>query len=281
MDDKHKNTIDKIVTLARQDSEFGAELRRRLGVNIVATTLDRDEIDEIYEYCIEKVIARQAQEFYADFPFKQDIDDLVKDFCRMERFRRQDNFYDFSLALLQQLELMTNRLCSREDLSYVVAQMWNCPAYVVSHYKMESSVNDRCSESRFKIVDIVLPGKDEDKKSEKAKKPLNAQYANDKMRIIVYFMGYKAKMKRSDYTPYRNYVEILDEIYTCRNFAAHRGGGQNEWNKQKLKEIFQIKSINYFRFLGALTQYVQYIKDGLENLPELKKYADSLRMVSQ
>lgn len=62
------STIDKITRLTQQNAEFDMELRKRLNVASANSVLSDDErINEIYEYCIEKIIRQQAIEFYADF----------------------------------------------------------------------------------------------------------------------------------------------------------------------------------------------------------------------
>ena len=71
MDDKLMSTIDKITRLTQQNAEFDMELRKRLNVASANSVLSDDErINEIYEYCIEKIIRQQAIEFYADFPLQ-------------------------------------------------------------------------------------------------------------------------------------------------------------------------------------------------------------------
>ena len=58
MDNKKIETINKICRLAQQDADFGEMLRKKLGANNVVSIddLSDDRIDEIYEYCIEKII---------------------------------------------------------------------------------------------------------------------------------------------------------------------------------------------------------------------------------
>ena len=85
MEDKLQSTIEKIVQLSKQNTEFNLGLRKRLDMSSAnCVPIDDDRIDQIYEYCIEKVVRQQAQEFYKDFPIKEIITGLVDDFCRME-----------------------------------------------------------------------------------------------------------------------------------------------------------------------------------------------------
>ena len=134
MDERLQTTIDKIVRLSGQNAEFDKELRKRLGVVSCPTLdgIDGNKVDEIYEYCIEKVVKQQATDFYADFPIPTIIGGLVSDFCRMEFFRRKDCFVDFCLSLYQQIECIVNKLCVNPDLNDIVERMWGYPAYIKS-----------------------------------------------------------------------------------------------------------------------------------------------------
>lgn len=118
MDEKIKATIDKIEILTNQNHEFDIELRKRLNIASANIVLQEDDrISHIYEYCIEEVIKKQANEFYNDFPISSIKDILIEDFIRMEFFRRKDNFGDFCLSLYQQIECITNKLCEDRQLT--------------------------------------------------------------------------------------------------------------------------------------------------------------------
>ena len=123
------STIDKITRLTQQNAEFDMELRKQLKVASANSVLSENErINQIYEYCIEEIIRTQANDIYKDFPFLSIKDTLIGDFVRMESFRRKDNFGDFCLALYQQIECMTNRLCEKKELSDITEKMWGYPA---------------------------------------------------------------------------------------------------------------------------------------------------------
>ena len=82
-------------------------------------------------------------------------------------------------------------------------------------------------------------------------------------------------MKPYDYWPYREFTELLSDIYQCRNMN-HRGNKPSEWEQSILNRISPLKSFYYFKFLGGLAQYVDYIKKGVDYIPELKRYSDGL-----
>lgn len=281
MDEKLKSTIDKIVQLSKQNPEFDAELRKRLEITSSANyaLVEDERISQIYEYCIEKVIRSQAIDFYNDFPLKSIIPTIVEDFVRMEIFRRKDNFGDFCLSLYQQIECITNKLCTNPSLSAVVEKMMGHSPYVKSGKNIETTIGNRV-DGEYTIAALLFPG--QNKKTglpysiEKSKVTLQSQYANDKMRILVYFIGYKTLMKSSDYDSYIEFTSLLSDIYQCRNMN-HRGNTLNEWEQSTLNRISPLKSFYYFKFMGVLAQYVDYIRNGVDYIPELKKYSDSIK----
>ena len=265
-------TIDKITRLTQQNAEFDMELRKQLKVASANSVLSEDErINQIYEYCIEEIIRKQANEFYKDFPLQSIKDTLIGDFVRMESFRRKDNFGDFCLALYQQIECMTNRLCEKNELSDITEKMWGYPAYLKVEKGKELSIYNRSGD--YTIASLLF--RDKTNAFEKSRKSLQTQYAIDKIRIIVYFLGYKAMMKGSDYDSFIEITLLLNDIYQCRNMN-HRGNSQNQWEKETFARIIPLKSLYYFKFLGVLAQYVEYIKEGWGYIPELKKYSDSI-----
>lgn len=273
MDKKLKNTIDKIVQLSRENIEFGAELRKRLGVSAPKKilSLDGGHIEQIYEYCIEEVVKCQAEEFYSDFPIKDIVPELVKDFCRMESFRRKDCFGDFCLAVYQQLECIANKLCGNEDLIDIAKHMWGYPANVAIGKGITPSMKNRW-ENGLPIANFVFGKLAAFEKSEKS---LQSLYAMDKLKVIVYFVGYKTMISNNNTNDYWEYITLLSDIYQCRN-TNHRGCTLEAWQQCKLDKVLAHKSVYYFKFLGALTQFIEMIKDGWAELPAMRQYAIGL-----
>lgn len=272
------STIDKIARLTQQNTEFDMELRKRLNVASANSVLSDDErINDIYEYCIEDIIKKQATEFYADFPLQTIKDRLIGDYIRMESFRRKDNFEDFCLSLYQQIECMTNKLCENKDLSDITEIMWGHPAYLKIEKGKDTSIYNRGGD--YTIASLLFPGNNKQSGNTnafvKSRISLQTQYAMDKIRTIVYFLGYKAMMKSGDYDSFVEITSLLNDIYQCRNMN-HRGNSQNQWEKETFDRIFPLKSLYYFKFLGVLAQYVEYIKEGWGYIPELKKYSESI-----
>lgn len=273
MDEKLQTVLNKIVRLCSQNPEFDMKLRKQLRVaSANFGLLDDERINQIYEYCIEEVIRQQATEFYADFPLFTIKDDLIEDFVQMEFFRRKDNFGDFCLALYQQIECMTNTILSDERLSDITKSMWELPAYLNTKECKNPSIfvrSYRSYGSDYTIAKLLFPYENKQSgnsnASEKIAIPLQKQSAKDKMRIIVYFLGYKAMMKSSDYDSFKEVTSLLKDIYQCRNMN-HRG---NSPSPEIQDRILPLKSLYYFKFLGVLAQYVEYIKEGYDYLPTI------------
>ena len=252
MDDKLMSTIDKITRLTQQNAEFDMELRKRLNVASANSVLSVDErINQIYEYCIEDVIKKQAEEFYADFPLQSIKDILIRDYIRMESFRRKDNFGDFCLSLYQQIECMTNKLCENSALSEITSKMWGHPAYLKIEKGKELSIYSRNGD--YTIASLLFPGNNKQSGNtnafEKSRKSLQTQYAIDKIRIIVYFFGYKAMMRKSDYDSFVEITSLLNDIYQCRNMN-HRGNAQSQWQENTIAKIIPLKSLYFLNFSG-------------------------------
>lgn len=281
MDEKKLGILNKVIRLSQQDTEFGDALRKKLGAvspTDVAVVGDQ-RLDEIYELCIEKIVHKQAEEFYKDFPIQSIVPQLIEDFVRMESFRRKDAFGDFCLALYEQIENMTNKICESVDLDRITAKMWGYPAYVLDDGKSEPAIDKRMDKSTYKIANLIFPGTDSKQNLSnayvKSRKALQSQFAFDKIRIIVYFYGYKAVMRSSDYNGYKETTALLNDVYQCRN-TNHRGNTLNEWEKQTLDRILPQRSVYYFKFMGVLAQYIDMIKTGTTVILNIRKYSDTL-----
>ena len=89
MDEKLKSTLDKIIRLTQQNAEFDKSLRDAMSLSYPVDNgvISDERINQIYEYCIEKILRKQAEEFYTDFPVKSIIPTLVDDFVRMEWYK--------------------------------------------------------------------------------------------------------------------------------------------------------------------------------------------------
>ena len=287
MEENKKAAIEKIYLLAKQDTEFNEELRKKLGITSSASSalMDDERLNQIYEYCIEKIIRKQAEDFYKDFPIHAICEQLKLDFTRMEYFRRKNNFDDFCLSVYQQIENITNFVCEDKDFNEVAQKMWSYPAYlkqgegITPTLEVRSHAKDKTD---FAIAHLIFIGKDDKGQPNSLVKPgkaLREQFAIDKIRNVVYFIGYKAEMLSWMYTGFNDICNLLYDLYQCRNLN-HRGGSQTEKAESVIKKIKPLESLYYFKFYGLLTQYVEFIKEGFPLALNLVEYAKSLNAIS-
>ena len=283
MDEKLNVVIDKIVQLTKQNAEFDAELRKKLGVSSASyALLDDNKINDIYEYCINKVTKQQAEDFYKDFPIENIMDTLIEDYCRMEMFRRKNNFGDFCLAMYQQIENMTNTICANPELQEIASLLWGKPWFLTNQSKGAIPTIEKRGSENFSqtIASFIFYGNDKNGKPNaetKVEIPLNDLYAYDKMRVVVYFIGYKTCMMSNDKKIFSEITNLLNELYQCRN-TNHRGYiSQSDYVTKTLNKILPLQSFYYSKFHGLLAQYVDFIKDGYPIKDELRNYAFSLK----
>lgn len=280
MEENKKAAIEKIYKLTKQDAEFNDELRKKLGITSSANSalIDDERLNHIYEYCIEKIIRKQAEDFYKDFPISSIIPTLINDYVRMEFFRRKDNFGDFCLALYQQIENITNKICESPMLSEITDKMWGHLAYVKTpEGQQEPDLKDRTGKTD--IANLIFFGTSKSglpNAVEKSKKTLQNQYASDKIRIVVYFYGYGTKLKNSDFDSFREITGLLNDIYQCRNMN-HRGNTLTQWEKETINRIIPMMSLYYFKFLGCLAQFVSFVKKGDLEMPSILSYAKTIK----
>ena len=118
MDEKLKSTIDKIVRLANQNTEFGEELRKRLGIASSATIVSSTETERIKR--IEKYLGLDydvdTRNSVVDYSFVKMPDvysQLVSDNREMMRFRygtryHEIDFDEFCRYAHLQVEMLLN-----------------------------------------------------------------------------------------------------------------------------------------------------------------------------
>lgn len=251
MEENKRAAIEKIYLLTKQDAEFNEELRKKLEITSVANSaiIEDERFGQIYEYCIEKIITEQADNFYKDFPFKEIIARLKNDYKRMEEFRRKNRFDDYSLALYQQIEGIVNYIFSQELFVKTINILWNNTSYKTQKGELRT------------IANVVFgSGEYLTKGLERAKE--NMLSANDKLKCIIYFIGGFWLTNRYP----AEFVKLSDEIYDiylCRN-TNHRGSTQNEYLKKKIDSYSESFSFSYFKFNAALVEFVRLVQEGWE-----------------
>lgn len=254
-----KKLLDFIGMIVKdpENSDFKNGLQKLLGIDSTSTMpvlvdVANDKIEHIYEYCIEEVVRKQAEEFYAYFPISEIASELVEDFVRMERFRREDNFGDFSLAVYQQIECITNYLYSELESQTFFDIIKEQPAYA----NKQIDIRNQQLRNNKTISDFIK---------------LDKAGAMDKVSMVLYFVK-DATMQFDKYL----WTSIYD-IYVCRNLN-HRGGEQTEKQAERVASILPNKSAYYLMFQGTLFSFVAGITKGIseDNLGKIKEWAAQL-----
>lgn len=272
-------TIDKIAQLSKQPGNEWL-FKEFFKHYCPEETIGNTKLDEIYEYCIEKVLKEQAKGFYKDTLFKEIEPQLEFDFVRMERARRRNDFDEFAMAVYQQIERITNTVCSNQKLNESVSKLMGHPAYVNSIVQKDGTwsaptISDRNTTSSYQIARLLF-GKSA---PEKALSNLSAQWAVDKIYCVLYFLCYQAKLKSQEYNQFVEYKKIYNAIYQFRNLN-HRGSVLKDDQKEIIDNIRPQQGVYYFKFMQALLFYVEGVANGLANLDELYNYSLSQKKIS-
>ncbi len=236
--------IDKIERYAKTDPWLMNELRRRFGNE------HNSKIDEIYEYCIEQIIKEQATQFYKYFPITELKEQLVEDYCRMERFRRKDDFEDFCLAVFQQVECITNWFCLRQKFIDLFNNKKN----------ENSSIVDK-EKNPIPIGSLIIQSEYEKRKET----PLIKLFFNERIRAVLYFVYFGEKTIM--YAFNSKYNE-MNELYQCRNLN-HRGGDRSNYQENIVSEILPHQYQYYLKFTGLLADYIEHISRFMSKKEEL------------
>lgn len=280
MDKAIQDTIEKIKTLATKDAEFASEMRNLFGktdsASCVSSTYTDNPIDEIYEYCIERVIREQAEQFYKYFPIKEVVPGLVDDFIKMEFFHRRGSFEEFSMAVYQQIERITNYVYTIPKFIETCEILIGHPAYIKSTLQKdgtwsEATISDRNFESQYQIAHLIY-GKDY--ACDKASKDISSLWAMDKAASVLYFLCYKAKLKSQEFIQFTTYKNYICDIYQIRNLN-HRGSSPSDNQKIIIDSIMPQQGIYYFKFMQTLLFYVEGVMEGLNELDVIHNYAIS------
>lgn len=229
--------IDKIEQFAKRPGNewLIVELGKRFG---------NDIINEIYDHCIEKIIKTQAEKFYKDFPIKELVPQLMKDFCRMERFRRIDNFEDFCLALFQQVENITNWFCQNSDFND----------------KYNNKKNEDSCIKNINIEKLIIKYKYDERKG----KPLMEMDFDVRIRAVLYFVYFNEQTYSNTFNSKNN---ELYNLYQCRNLN-HRGGIRYDYQEEIISTIIPNKYQYYLKFTGLLVDFVEQITKQISSIEE-------------
>lgn len=278
MADQHKENLRKLLDFLEaeiihkpENRWFVDELYNRLPNNVSPNETEQT-LNDIKEQCIEEILKSQAEDFYKDFPISELKPQLIRDFIKMEMWRRRDNLGEFCLALYQQIEGMVNCLASKSEINNLVSALITAPAYINSESK---KVNDRNANSTYQIANLLY-FKDV---ASKSKTLVMSLLAVDKFRTIYYFICKQGRLLSTQYEEFYAETDILREIYSMRN-QNHRGNSLADWEAQIDNKVRSTTTLHYFKYLDFLATFVEGVIKGYPIPEDLKKYAKSFTPVS-
>lgn len=204
------------------------------------------KLDDIYEYCIRKILKDHADKFYSDIKLLNIKDKLIEDFIRMEKFRREDNFEDFCLATFQQLEsLVSELIVSTEFLAYF-RQNQALPAIL----KYDSTTGTFIRRGNQTIGKLTFQTGDQTKIDNYLKGPIQNWFFNHKFRAVLYFYYFNKEVKSN--------TDFFDRVYETGIFLYqgrnlnHRGAVNSEYQQGVINDLLPNQHKYYFKFLGFL-----------------------------
>ena len=232
------------------------ELQLKFGTaNELGLNDTEKSIKKIYELCVKEIIQKQAQNFYQSFKIDAIKPKLEFDFIRMEHFKRDDNFEDFSLALHQQIENIINHLAeNNNEFRTAITSKKDEPAYKI--YNKTTKVNDQFNLSHLLLSNFAT----QDKIDVVFQKDIFIWDYSQKLKAVLYYFVFKQKVY--NYYDFKSLYDIGNDIYQARNLN-HRGGFLYENQKETLNRIERAKDKYYFKFLGFLETLTTSINDNL------------------
>jgi hypothetical protein len=212
-----------------------------------------NQLDEIYEYCVQKIIKEHAEQFYNDFKLSNIKAKLIYDFIRMEKFRRDDNFEDFCLAAYQQLESIINELIkSSKFLEYIIENK-DIPAIL----KFDTVAGKYIRRGNQTVGKMIFLTGDQTKINNYLNGSIQNWFFNHKYRAVLYLYYFNTEIKAN--------TDQFDRIYDIGNFLYqgrnlnHRGAVQSQYQQEIIDDLIPNQHKYYFKFLGFLEDFISAI----------------------
>lgn len=206
-----KNTLHVLVQKLKDNPD--STMLELLISELSNTPLYREKIDSIYECAVESILSRQSKLCYENFPIESIKSQLITDFVRMEKFRRQDNFEDYCLATFQQVESIVNALYKTMEVKILVS----------------SNIEKKIFPSSVKtFAELIYSDAEHRKESDYEK-----MYFTEKLNAILLWVCFRGNYQSSYYEEYKKRGM---ELYQCRNLN-HRGGDKSDYQQKILDSI--------------------------------------------
>jgi len=252
-----RENLEKLLKLVSQvANESGNDwLLQQLKSNYGTSNVSNDKsIEAIYELCVKEIIQKQASNFYKPFKIQSLRSKLEADFIRMEDFRREDSFEDFSLALHQQIENIVNYLAESHNAFR---------AHIIENKtKQTYSIKKNGIYYNYDLSTLIFSNlTDQDKIDKSFQKDIfNWDYLN-KLKSVIYYFIFNQKIY--NYFDFKESYDIGNEIYQARNLN-HRGGFLFDNQRESMNKIIASRDKNYFKFLGFLETFTTKVNDSLQ-----------------
>ena len=227
---------------------FKEELNSKLNEGELSLKVN-PQIQEIYEFCIRKIIQEHAVNFYADFQLLDVKKELIDDFVRMEKFRREDNFEDFCLALFQQIEGIVNALVTIDIQSIIIDQQ-----NTETHKVKNKNTGQYETQKLWQL--IFYPTLSEQELERKILKPIFEWDFAERYKTILYIYYFNKKIY--NYMDFQEVFFLGNELYQSRNLN-HRGGRMTESQQRTIDKVNANSYKYYFKFLGYMEDFITTI----------------------
>ena len=208
------------------------------------------QIEEIYEYCIKRVIREHAERFYAEFKLQSIKARLVDDFIRMEKFRREDSFEDFCLAAYQQLEAIIMELIKPQNFIDYLRENKGIPAIL----RFDNDKREYVRKGNPTIGSLIFFTTDQSKIDRQISAPIQEWSFNEKYRSVLYYY-YFNKDVRTNTNEFDRTYNMGYELYQARNLN-HRGSNKTPYQQSAIDKLIPNQHKYYFKFLGFVEDFV-------------------------
>lgn len=293
MQDKEKlkkllDILEELLKIEGNEWLIDAILEKIKQVSSIEEIAKHSVIQDIHEHCIEKVIIKQANDFYKDFKIEGIKHQLIQDYKKMEHDRRRYDFEGFCLSMFQQLESIVN-FCfkSKTHIEYLKINK-NKPAFVEWNYITK--------EWERKSVQLLIPflliivnskrnengepfykmrEEDIDNYFDSNGHPI-VDYIPQKrswgflhrFRSILFFYYFNQECKRNEFD---KIYKLGNELYTMRN-QNHRESKATPRQQIIINNIKGKESKYFFRFYGLLEDFVSSINKNIKESNQLKNF---------
>lgn len=222
------------------------------------------QISEIYELCLKKNLQEQAEDLYKDFPLQEIAPELADLYVQMEDARRRNDFDSFGLRLYQQIELIVNKVLENPEVVDLYDRIRDLPP--VLKYDSIQRRMIRVVDSRHSTVEEYLL-----LKSSNVGKPLKDLWALERIRIVIYTVGFLAEVEKYPRDKaFKEQVDTISAIYNVRNHDAHSGATASDKQEEYYEAIIADPTQNYLRFLAFLLSFIKEISANYPLPDEIK-----------